>query len=81
MEADSESVTARTFVLGLHKLCRFTSTERAPAPASNTEVMRWLEQGSVHVNNVRVGPKTVLEFPIRSFVLFPSSSRKRTTLW
>lgn len=72
---------AGEFLRELHKLCRFTSTERAPAVASNTELMRLLKQGAVHVNGVRVGPDTVLEFPIQSFVLFPSSKDGRKTLW
>lgn len=74
----------------LHKVCKFASIERgATAPgqenkkplfATNSEVQRWIEQGSVLFNGERVTKDEEIDFPIISLVLHPKSEKFRTTV-
>lgn len=48
-------------------------------PASNSEVRRWCNAGSVLINSEPVVWDEEIDFPIISIVLFPKG--KRVTLW
>ena len=72
-------MTGLSYLIGLHELCRFQSTERSGA-ASNSELRRWLDQGVVVVNSETLSAKEAVDFPIFSLVLFPKSQKRRTTL-
>jgi len=74
------SLTAHLLLKNLHEVCCFTSVEAPPEQASNSELRRWIEQGAVLVNGERITPSEMMDFPIISFVLFPKSEKRRTTL-
>ncbi len=48
--------------------------------ASNSEIRRWLKEGSVVINGKKVAPGDEVEIPIRELVFFPTSKRKTTIL-
>lgn len=50
------------------------SKERV-GPASNGEIKRWFDQGSIHVNGKAVGWREEVDYPITSYVLFPKGDR------
>lgn len=54
--------------------------ERGFPPASNSELRRWCQQGAVVINGRKMNWNDEVQFPIQSFVLFPSG-KARTTLW
>lgn len=58
----------------------FYSKDRKTEKASNRELWRWLERGSVEINGVKPGPKEVISRPITSFVMFPGNDRARVTI-
>lgn len=68
----------------LHRDCCFMSVEVSHSSgakrASNSEIQRWIEQGSLHINGERVTPKEDVDFPVFSVVLFPNSKKRRCTL-
>ena len=69
----------------LNKICQFTSVETPTRDGvvqkpSNSELRRWIEQGSLLINNERCTPNEIIDFPLISVVLFPKSEKKRTTL-
>jgi hypothetical protein len=64
----------------LHSLCRFMSIEVPGKVASNSELRRWIEQGSLIMNAERVMPDELLDFPLISVVLFPKSEKRKVTL-
>lgn len=55
------------------------SVERPCTPATNSEVRRWLDGGMVEINGTRPKANDKVNYPIKSLVLFPKSTR-RTTL-
>ncbi len=68
------------FMKRLNEICYFRSIEKKGELASNSEIQRWVNQGSVLFNGERVDHKELVDFPITSVVLFPSSPSKRCTL-
>lgn len=54
------------------------SRESKTAPASKSEVRRWLDAGAVIANGERLAPDEPIDFPVFSLVVFPSG--KRVTL-
>lgn len=79
---------AREWLINLHNLCQFMSIEYDPKAekkelkkASNSELQRWIKQGSILVNGERIDPNEEIDFPIISVILFPKSGNKRCTLW
>lgn len=63
----------------LHKLCRFQSTERSGV-ASQSEIRRWIKNGSVIINGDRfTNLDEEIDPIIFSMVIHPKGSR-RTTL-
>ena len=68
-------ITGIKYLRSLHEVCKFTSQERGPSPASGSELARWLKSKSLHINGQAVGPDDPVPLPITSVVLFPSSKR------
>lgn len=56
------------------------SIEKAPEPASKSEVRRWLENSAVVINGKKPKPMDLVEFPITQLVFFPKSDKRRTTV-
>ncbi len=67
------------FLIQLKKLCHFQSLERTEK-ATNSELRRWFERGSVEVNGERVAWNDPVPEVWASLVLHPKS-RRRCTLW
>ena len=74
-----DRLTGLQYILSLHELCRFMSTER-PGVATNGEVRRWLQSRVVIVNGEPLDASELVDFPIMSLGLFPKSAKRRTTL-
>jgi hypothetical protein len=55
------------------------SNEKPCSHASNSEVRRWINDGSVLINYYRWTPEEELDCPVVSLVFFPKGKR-RTTL-
>ena len=58
----------------------FHSKERPLQKASNSEMKRWLEKGSIEINGKFPTWNEEIEFPITSFVLF-SKTKSRITIF
>lgn len=54
--------------------------ERAASPPSNSEIRRWLDQGSVQINGVAPKANDIITFPMTQLVFFPKSDKKRATV-
>lgn len=72
---------ALDWLKSIHSTCRFMSIETPGKVASNSELQRWIDQGSVLVNAERLDKKEEIDFPIISVVLFPKSQTRRCTLF
>ena len=63
----------------LHEACHFQTREgKRTGSASASELKRWLQNAAVVVNGEKVAWDEEMDFPIFSFVLFPSNP---VTLW
>lgn len=71
-------MSAWEFLIELHKLCSFTSREKSPARASNSELKRWLQNKAVVINQTNPNWDVKIEFPVTSMILFPKSDKKVT---
>ena len=71
-------INALAYVLSMHEVCQFRSTEKPPGPASKSEIRRLLDQKSFEINGVRPSCKDDLELPITSLIVFPT--KRRTTI-
>lgn len=76
-----EHLKARQWLTELNKICQFVSREVPGRKASNSELQRWIEQGSILFNGERVAKDELIDFPIISVVLFPKSTKHKCTLW
>ncbi len=56
------------------------SAEKPCTPASNSEVKRWIKDGSVTINGERWAPDELAPDLRWSIVFFPKSAKRRTTL-
>lgn len=56
------------------------SAERPCTPVSNSELRRWMQNGSILINSERPVWDEPVDFPIFSLVFFPSSPKRKTTL-
>lgn len=57
------------------------SRERPGQPLSNSEIRRWIQNGSIEVNGVT--PRAIeaeIEYPVSSLVLFPGGKRECTLI-
>lgn len=79
--SDEPQMTALQWLINIHKVCCFTSIEKPGEIALNSELRRWVKQGVLEVNFQKIGPNDPWPPLIKSVVLFPSSKRKRCTLF
>lgn len=49
-----------------------------PVKASNAELRRWLESGSVIINGEKPKPKDLVTFPVWQLIFFPNGKRRTT---
>lgn len=73
-------MNCRQWIVELNKTCSFMSVEQGCKRATNSELSRWIEQGSLLINGERVSLKEEMDFPIISVVLHPKSKNRRITL-
>lgn len=73
------SITSLAFILRLHSICHFWSHE-TQRKASNSEIRRWIENGSVLFNTEKVKCNELIDFPVFSLVMFPKSDKNKITL-
>lgn len=73
-------MTGIQYLRSMHEVCCFQTTEPGACPATTSELGRWLKSNALHINGKPIGPAQKIEFPIRSIVLFPSSSKRQCTL-
>jgi hypothetical protein len=73
-------MTGLQYILTLHEVCQFRSTERKPGPCSNSELRRLLDQGALRLNGQIVRSKDYIPLPITSAVLFPKKPDSRITI-
>jgi 23S rRNA-/tRNA-specific pseudouridylate synthase len=73
-------MTAFDWIWELNFVCGgFFSTEKPKKKASNSELKRWIENGSIVINGTRckaVDPIT----SITEIILFPKSDKRRNTM-
>lgn len=50
-----------------------------PRKASNSDIRRWLENGSVLINGVKPKPRDIINFPLEQLIFFPNNPKKRCT--
>jgi len=72
-------MNALSFLNNLRPAIPF-SIEKPCKPASNSELRRWMQNGSVLINGERVNWDEEIDFPVFSLVFFPNSPRRKTTL-
>lgn len=74
--------TALQYLLKVHHYGAggFWSTENPKAPASNSELRRWINQKCLLINDEAVTVDEVLDFPLHSVILFPKSKKRITLL-
>lgn len=70
-------MNALTFLNSLRPAIPF-SAEKPTTLASNSELRRWMANGSVLINTERVAWDEVIDFPIFSIVFFPNGNRRTT---
>lgn len=56
------------------------STSQGCKPASNSEIRRWITDGSVTFNHERCAPDEEIDFRVHSLIFFPKSEKRRVTL-
>jgi hypothetical protein len=56
------------------------SKNNPASPPSNSEMRRWLDQGSVLINGKTPKANETIDMPVWQFVFFHKSARKRTTV-
>ena len=65
-------MNAWMFLRNLHTVCHFQSREsKKVGDASNSELKRWLQNGSIIVNGEKLKWDEEIDFTIISLVLFP----------
>lgn len=76
-------MTALEWLIQLHEVCQFQTKEgKKVGPASNSELRRWLKNGVVKINNVKIAPETLIPEPeeFKSIVFFGNNASARITL-
>lgn len=77
-------MTALQYILSLRPALPMSAEkpggkDKPCSAASNSEVRRWISDGTVLFNHEKCKPEEEIDFPIHSLVFFPRSKR-RTTL-
>ena len=74
-------VTVLSYVLDWNKYFGgLMSVEKPGTKASNSEIRRWIDQGAIQINTESWKQNEEMPPMVWSFILFPKSSRKRTTV-
>jgi hypothetical protein len=47
---------------------------------SNSELLRWLRNSAIHINEKAVKPEEIIDVPIKSLIFFPNAKRKTTLI-
>ncbi len=86
MQVDQQADAPLTLLSMLIGLARahhaLWSVEKPCLVASNSELQRWIKNGSVEVNYYcDRDPREIIDYPIVSVVIHPKSAKRRTTLW
>lgn len=68
-----------TFLNSLRPALPFSS-EKPCTAVSNSELRRWIANGSVLVNAERVAWDELIDFPVFSIAFFPASGKRKTTI-
>ena len=78
-----QNPTAFEFIKALSDKCGgFHSTERAPDKVTNSEMKRWFQKQSIHINGKSIDATSIIDLDtITSVVLFPKSKSNRITLF
>lgn len=67
-------MTNLEFMRHLHKQCHFQTREgKRAGVASGSELRRWFDNGAVVINGVKAKHDDFVDFPIKSFILFPKN--------
>lgn len=66
------------YIMSMHSVCQFRSTENPPGPASNSEIRRLVDQAAFRVNGQAYKCNDIIELPVTSLVVFPK--KRRTTI-
>lgn len=56
------------------------SAEKPCTIVSNAELRRWIQNGSVLINQEKAAWDEEIDFPILSLVFFPKSEKRKTTV-
>lgn len=56
------------------------SLEFSGTVASNSEKRRWLEQGAIIINGIKVKPDDIIFFPLTELVFFHNSTKHKVTM-
>lgn len=56
------------------------SAEKPCTQCSNSELRRWLQNGSVLINGEKAAWDEEIDYPVFSLVFFPKSEKRKTTL-
>ena len=68
-------MTALEFLKELPRNWLPVNTDRGIHAPSNSDLWRWLKNGSVVINGLRPKPNDAVEFPVIEFVFFPKGRR------
>jgi len=72
-------MTHLEYLIGLKDALPFSS-EQPCQRASNSEIRRWLKNGTVLFNGEKAEFNEIVDYPLFSVVFFPKSEKRRTTL-
>jgi hypothetical protein len=76
-----EKFTYFDFLLELHIICCFQSTETTKVGlASKSNIRRWFENKSILINEIKPNWNDECIFPITQLILFPKSDERRITI-
>lgn len=67
------------YLIGLRPALPFSS-EKPCTPVSNSELKRWIANGTILINTERVVAEEIIDYPVFSLVFFPKSEKRRTTI-
>jgi hypothetical protein len=56
------------------------SAEKPCSHPSNSEIMRWCNNGSVIINGKKPKANEIVEFPIKELIFFPKAKRRTTVI-
>jgi len=72
--------TSLNYLKGLPRTWLPLNVERGIKIASNSDLRRWLESGSVIINGEKPKPEDEITFPVTELIFFPNSKTRMTTI-